>query len=635
MVTLLFALAAVIRGLILARFDIFPLFSSHFWVIGADLIFFVAVLYWMIARSKVKLGLATTAYLLSFFGSLIWDFQDVFIPLKIFLPFIFILIIHRDKFEKVSFKSFAEFLTFLILYPLSLIEAVWNSFQNKVKSKNEGEINYMGPVMIGLVVGVGILGLLLVLDPEFADFLQIEKIKEILVNSVVSLLYYFATFVWFFFGPMRTKFEYQESSPHVLKSVVHRATVLVTAIAVGYTFYDLFIIGRILNVLSLTFDSVGKNTQLYFIELIVLAGVLLFAVAYILDALADFKNSASALVTRVTTFGAGSLLWLLPPVANILRALLVVYIPAFGLTHKRVFGIYTVIAFVAAFLLVVSIFGKDRNRLFINSIITFFLTLTVLGFVMPNNIMIANWHMDAYLSGKEVDLQYFGQIKLEKWGHLFFEKLEPRKNKTDNLWGFFLARSVHDKDREEGYLDGLTDWVEGESSEIERLLRNQEIGLLMDKYKGEDYWYYKGGKIDGVNVLANTGEVGDQLKDHLTTSNWYDGYFFDRGSFAWFDVSYNSPYASQQFSVSLDLDFGKYRGNPNILKIKSEVAPFWVRDLKESCSASFGQYSESAKFYNYCANYRSLYAARFNYPEIPEDLVRAYFTSQTSPVFNQ
>lgn len=608
----LFLALSLTRGILTYYFNIFPLGDSHLVLLIPDVVFFLISSFYLFKKSKKTFDPFVILFLIGFLGSIVWDYQYGFYLLKYLFPGILFIILNREVFHKSSFKElvlvggasiFMPF-PFLALLSLSdkfkktktenLAQMVGEMAENTKKSKKSP---FALAVFLGVILGLFILILLAGLDPEFAKFISPTFFKDIILNSFASLLYYVFTFLFFFVIPVSAKWVGGEASHSILK-LLQFGVFIIVSIIVGYSLYDAYIVLKAFRILSLTFESIGKNTQLSFLELVALGGFWLFIASFILDRIKAHPNKKEESHVKEILSGLFiSFIFLVPPVLNILRVLLYVYIPRFGFTTLRLFGVYTTIAFLCSLVAVVFCFIKDKKRVFPETLLTFMLVLFVLTFSLPNNVFVANWHLKKYLNNEEVDFTYFRKLRIEKWG-LFLEginEFNPDEHKSDALWGLLIANRTKNVKMQKLYRDSIKSAHDKEIGEVVSLIESQDFSKLISNHSSRGFSIYKGESLKGLRlktslntIFSNLGNTSDEdVFPKLGFSDIYDTSRFAETINV--EVFYNPPTGIRpvyernikRSFVNFSLNFD--RKNNRLLNIENELFPFWAENFKARC----------------------------------------------------
>ncbi len=680
----LLLIPALIRGIIIHGLKISPFFGANFSLILPDLIFCSLVIFWFFKIKKLKFGFPLFIYFLSFIGSIIWDYQNGYYVLKFFFPVILFLILNQSSIEKITLRGIFHSAFFLIFFPLiyvlkTISKTVFNeqphvSGETVIGTKKD-EPNSLKSALIlagvvGVILGVIILAAITGLDPEFGKFLNLEKIWEIAGDSIQSGIYYAFAIFWFFKIPFSAKWDLKEYSSSFLR-LMQGAVTIIVAIIIGYSIYDAYILLRAFKLITLVFESMGKNTQVYFLELVFLGGGLMYAGSYLIAKL-QFHEKENRHARQMNLILIATLFFLIPPVFNILRALLNVYIPAFGLTSVRLFGIETTIAFVAAYAVILWGYFKKQSLLFTKSLLGFILPLIFLSFVLPNNLIVANWHFSKYMRGKPTDFDYFRKIRLEKWGGIFLWNLskdvgqrsqDNRLVASDMVWGLLLARQTRFKKYEDYSKIRLINFLARETDEIQRLMIEQKFGELMKKYGDPEkkWWVYEGKPIENIRINQKSLAIDKEIEDRLNEEKQlFKGYRWDsnlhypienklqfelqfegenssvfeqkiinrlnKNNIKAIPIIKNNIVINRNFYLLVRLYAGQRNGS-SLIKITNDVPPFWIANPEENCVASKYERDTCVSFYSLCGK---SYSALTQYPSMPEGLVLQYFEQLAS-----
>lgn len=556
-----FVILSIVRAIIVNRYDISPFTGAHMALLAPDLLFFGVMCYWYFIREKGNATKTTLLFFLAYLGSIVWDYQTGFYWLKFFaFPGLLYVITHQEKYNQTSIKQ-------AIMYSFPILHAPFVSikqFLSEIFTRTHTVITTDTPtakdeqpetisfslskaIWFGIGLGLFILIALATLDPDFASFLQLTKWWDILVDTFSSFIYYLFLFFWYFWKPIRTNWQ-DTMSELSLNTILHRAVVMIVGIFVGYTFYDGYIALRALHLIKLTFETVGKNTQMNFLELVVLGGGWLFLVAYLINKLKDKVTQKKSTVATIFLLLIVSCIWLTPPVLNILRVLLTVYIPRFGLTARRLFGIYTTIAFVATLLYVMVGGWKKDATFFTKTTMIFFLTITLLSFAVPTNLLIANWHFSRYRNqDTKADFDYFKKIKLEKWGWLFDIQLKPEQHKSDIIWGLAIAEKTNDGEKQDEYKKLMKELAQQEVSNMYELLENTNIQEFQETYGTVST--FKNKRITTIHLTQDRDYLLKRFNSNLNKKNYVTDSYIPRP----FILSFNVYYQNQTKTIQPDV----------------------------------------------------------------------------------
>lgn len=517
------------------------------WVSFAlDGIFVVYSLYWLLKRNNNKAF--NFLYILPIFGSVLFEYQYGLVALLLFSPFIYLLYRHKNELSNTSLLGLIVLLLKFVLYPLWIFVEIFNSVKSN-KSKVSVFNNYSLYVVVGVSVGLLILGALALLDPEFAKWLaNIEDILEFLGKILLYLLGYTAAFLWFIYGAATVSYE-TATVDTKLASVLRWGALVSTAVFVGYSLYDVYIVLRVLKVIELAFETMGKNTQLYFVEMVVMGGLIFFLISFILEKInsgkaEEHEKNHSRVFKHIVIITS---LFLLPPIYNLLRALLGVYIPEFGLTVRRLFGIYSATAFLITFaFVVVKAYSKSKS-IFAQSLVVFFITLQILSFVVPNNAVIFNWHFNRYMTTDKADINYMTSLRLGKWASLFKDKLENQELTSDVFLKWYLFGQTENYEKSKELKEEFLTKVNKELDNVSQLLRNEKFSdpkltYFVEGSSQSDTFEYE----NGLYMSANQDDISNLNLYPVTTEYSYTK---NNSSYRSVDEKEIPPYFQNHFST--------------------------------------------------------------------------------------
>lgn len=634
---------AIIRGFITTKLSIQP-FGAHLWTVIPDLVVLSLGAYWILVKKKLQLTLPLVAYFTAMLGSIVWDYQLGYYALKILFPLILFAIANLKKLETTSIKEFLKLmlpLAISLVFPPYVFYLLYQRYQQRSKKTQEPQYSgYYKYIAFGLVAGLLIILSLAGLDQEFSQFLQLDRWWEVIGKSIASYFYYLAYFVWFFWLPLVPDWKPAKVKPN-LRSLIKAAIVMVVAIMVGYSLYDLYIGLRAFKVVDFTFESMGKNTQMQYLEMVVMGGVWLLSGAWVLDKITTFYQGTSQKVVKLANTLLISFLWLVPPVLNIVRVLFKVYIPEFGLTGRRLFGIHTTMVYVFVTVAVGLSYLNQKKHTFVKNLLAASLLLSLLAFALPNNLIIASWHFEKYKKGQEVDFEYLKQVRLQKWGSIFLDQLEPEKHQSDSVWGLMWAKMTKNKTATKFYAQNLANQVERELAVVEIKLEEWDFKNFTKAYANDNYWYYQEGPIEKVSLEVENdwdeeAYLNDLIDDELSSS---DHALKRRPLMVSLDLKVKKRVESSIVtSDTLDsvltrnksrvqvIDFGlnANRNQKNILKLNGNIDPFVYKNLKKDCEdgSKNGSY---LSLKNVCA--QSKHLVSLQKPDIPKLLVEKYLNS--------
>lgn len=580
----------------------------------SGLAFFLYSSYWLLVKEKVKFSPYLFVYLLAFLGSIIWDYQFGYYILKFLFPFLLFLILHREELNRTSLKELF-FLVVSFFPPVFVYKALSNrtpltlAFQEKDQTSLPWKA-----ITFGFLIGLAVMLMISFLDPEFAKFLRINEWLKYGRASLFSGLYYLIAFGWFFWTPLRVRWDVSEEKNHSLATLLQVAATIVTSIIIGYTLYDGYILLRAAKLIQLTFESLGKNTQMSYLEMVFMSGAWLFAALYLAGKM--LRQNTDRITSQTRNYLIvliATLAWLLPPLGNILRVLLVEYIPQFGLTSLRLFGLHTSVAFLVAMVATgLSLWFRSKN-MFSHSVLGFALTLVLFSFLIPNNLLIYQLSLDRFHQGKEIDYPYIRGVRLHKWGNYLLEKLDTSK-KSEKLLTLDLSLQTKNTPVSDKLKNEVDTYLDQELTEIKSFIEEQKFAEIKERYIPKDYWVYSGNPIPDLSIKVT--EVSDQTHEDLLSIR-PQRYKFYSTSLA---VEYT--YQNKKFSAST---YVTYIPNPNREALFSlgDLTPFWALSL-EGMSTNCGVASSLIDPNNKPTDHA-----------IPEYLVMKYFNPETTCAYQK
>ncbi|MFW5703573.1 MAG: DUF4153 domain-containing protein [Patescibacteria group bacterium] len=377
----------------------------------------IAIGFWLFKVKQIRVTIFSVAWLLAYIGALVWDHNQEFFFLKfLILPGLLSFVIHKEELNRMKFFASIRFLFPILIRPVSSVKTYIREFvqssgnikQGKEKPAHSGkttathadeeEISFpiAKTITIGIIFGLILLVILLRFDSDFATFIKFPNIQDILRYGIIWFVAQVITFFWFAWHPATITPHESHIHSYRLRSFLQGIIILSTAVFIGYTSYDVYIIFRIAGAIELMFESIGQNTQLYYIELMGLGGFLLFLSSFFANGLLSKK--ATPMVKRrvyIVLLLAATIL-LLPPLINLFRILLTIYIPEYGLSARRLFGIYSGIAFIGATVTFWWYLVKSNRPSYAQVLVVFLSTIAVLTYALPTNYMIFQSQMDPH-----------------------------------------------------------------------------------------------------------------------------------------------------------------------------------------------------------------------------------------------
>lgn len=611
----------LIRTVLVLFFKVDYFSSSILWLIIPDLIFLGISYKWLLLDKKIKLNIFSWLLLLVLLGFFIWDHNELIFVFHFFFPFLFFMSLNKEKFVEMNlvkmvmnfftllFNPFAQFLAFLKKKNPKENQEIAKSEVKNSQQELKQQTGYGKSIFIGLLLGVLIISILGQIDPSFKEFLDKLinfNLWEIVWKFIASYLTYYLLFFWYIANPTTAKWILKIDQETKLYKLIQWAIVMILTIVIGYTLYDGYILLRALHILKLTYESMGQNTQLYYLELVFLGGSLLFGSTHLLHKFFGGKNLTHK-DQAVTKYLLISLLWLIPPIYNILRALLIVYIPEYGLTIKRLVGIYTTLAFILAFTLVIFNYFKKNRLIFVDSFLSFCLSLTLLVSILPNNLLIMNWHLNKYLQGENVDYEYLDKLNLTKWGFIFKNKIDPQTYITDNLIASLITNPISNKKAFSSYALKVVNEVETEEEKIAKTLEEGNFIALrtyLDETGETKYWIYNQYLPKSIKLnFDKTNNIYQfhEIKNHLQDASYETGdteyyYYFDyyrlENFLSWHIPSFTleSHLYDEVRYHNLEIKYITKRSKNKLILIADSISPFVEKNLDQKCKQN-----ESAK----------------------------------------
>jgi len=466
---------------------------TSLWIGGIlDLAFVSIFSYWVYKQKQLNTKLLLV-YLLPIFGSVIWNYQVGYTPLLISLPFLVLVFRSKDDLSTGYIKELLQLGVNFVAYPFLIVFQLAKKLKN-LATKASAIGQYLVFITVGIFAGLFIIVILAFLDKEFA--LWLTNIKQILIyikNFILSLLAYSGLYLWFFYGPIKT--------PTLAKSLNNQArflgifkivALIVTALLISYGLYDTYILLRLFKALSLVYENVGKNTQLYFVEMAAMGGLILFLSSFLLEKMGIISSTQkeSKEIKVLKPLLVFSTFLLLLPLYNLFRALFFVYIPDFGLTARRLFGLYSILAFLISFIyLVFQTFTAKKQALFSNVYIWFFASLTILVFVVPNNLVIYKSQFSRYLNNKDGDMAYIMKLNTGKWSGMLSNWEEDKNNANDTLLKWNNYEKYRDLVKAEEYKQLTFKNLNNEVTKLSKALENQNYAeIKTNNVSSSDYY---------------------------------------------------------------------------------------------------------------------------------------------------
>ena len=316
----------------LLRSIVFTYYFDHptsLWISGTlDLAFVSIFSYWVYKQKQLNTKLLAV-YLLPIFGSVIWNYQAGYTPLLVSLPFLVLVFRSKNDLSNGYIKELLQLGVNFVAYPFLIVFQLAKKLKN-LATKASAIGQYLVFITVGIFAGLFIIVILAFLDKEFA--LWLTNIKQILIyikNFILSLLAYSGLYLWFFYGPIKTSTLAQSTNNQSrFLGIFKIVALIVTALLVGYGIYDTYILLRLFKALSLVYENVGKNTQLYFVEMAAMGGLILFLASFLLEKMGIIfttqKESKEIKVLKPLLIFSTFLLLL--PLYNLFRALFFVWV---------------------------------------------------------------------------------------------------------------------------------------------------------------------------------------------------------------------------------------------------------------------------------------------------------------------
>jgi len=469
--------------------------SASLWISGVlDLAFVSIFSYWLYKQKQLNTNLLLL-YLLPIFGSVVWNYQTGYIPLLVSLPFMVLVFRSKNDLSTGYIKEILQLGVNFVAYPFLIVFQLAKKLKN-LATKASAIGQYLVFITVGIFAGLFIIVILAFLDKEFA--LWLTNIKQILIyikNLILSLLTYSGLYLWFFYGPIKTPTLAQSTNNHSrFLGIFKIVALIVTALLISYGLYDTYILLRLFKALSLVYENVGKNTQLYFVEMAAMGGMILFLSSFLLEKMgiisATQKESKEIRVLKPLLIFSTFLLLL--PLYNLFRALFFVYIPDFGLTARRLFGLYSIFAFLFSFVyLVFATFKSEKTALFSNVYIWFFASLSILVFVVPNNLIIYKSQLSRYLSNGGGDMDYLMKLNTGKWSGILSNWEEDKNNANDTLLKWNIYEKYRDFLKTEEYKQLTLTNLNKEVTKLSKDLEDQKYTeIKVNNTSSSDYYEF-------------------------------------------------------------------------------------------------------------------------------------------------
>jgi hypothetical protein len=664
---------SLIRAVVANQYNLDPQWDAHIGFLISDIIFFLFVVGWFIKKAERKVTPSVIFYFVAFLGSMVWDYQEGFYFLKFLVfPGVFYVLLNQKQFNNASIFNAIKYSFPILFDPIGSLRSFFSdillskkiqSQQKDTDTHSDFQFSLSKAIWFGVGLGILILLFLAALDPDFANFLRISEWWEIIAKSFLSLIFYVFVFFWYFWQPVHAKWT-DEEKPSVMSTMLHRAVVMIVGIFVGYAFYDSYIVLRVFKLIKLTFETIGKNAQMNFLELVIMGGAWLFLVVYLLNRIKERRNENKSVRTIFMLLLLSSM-WLIPPMLNIMRVLLNVYIPEFGLTARRLFGIYTTVGFLASFIVIFYGVATKMQELFSKVVITFFLTVLFLSFVNPTNLLIANWHFSRYIQNDtKADYDYFKKLRLEKWGWIFLQQLDTEQYKSDNLWGVLLAARTHNPELQKQYADNIVKGATDDIDEVKGKVQKQEFQQIASKFGNNQYWSVQESlsPVVEIQTITSTFSNSDEkfLRENLTSPRLVSRAGDMNSIMSAFSVMFDYRYRSAVFtqpakvvgtrtytnpngtttttietdnsvrkSQTLVFELNKSRVSNSTLALQGSAAPFIVRDLGNRCNEK-RDFPSGRCFYfsDLCTQYKTRTGKDLVSPVIPKEFTTLYFNRQ-------
>lgn len=545
LLAIVFAITAIFKAIILKTFEINPFTESHLLLLIPDLLFATAVSFWLIRIKKLPLTVPFIGWLVAYISSYIWDFQPGYEFIKVLImPGLLALILNMQRFNSLRIWPTIRMMLPVLLQPIESIKSLAVSVfplgkKSESKSKDE-EFSFpvVPAISAGAVLGLGMLLVLVGLDEEFAEFLRIADIWDIIAISFWTFLLNILSFFWFAWHPTFVRVDDSHAHNYQIKRFLQFGIIIATAVCIAYSIYDFYIVMRVLNMIQLAFETIGRNTQLYFIELVALGGTILFLSSYIINGI--YAQADAAVRNRARNyvlFIALAVMLLLPPLYNLFRVLLGVYIPEFGFSARRLFGIYTGVAFlVAAGVFYWNTF-KTRSAQFAQVLVSFFLTVSLLSFAIPSNYIIFQSQLKNYLQGRTADFEYANRMRMGKTAWMILPSLPSgaEARATDTIWKYLLANRAGNNVMEDEAWKQLQSDIRAHAIEIEQNAIAYNFSAIANTYSASyQVLGYNDGPVENLSIKPETSVFIKRFSDDVKRSITRDKYL----QITNFDISY-------------------------------------------------------------------------------------------------
>ncbi len=616
--TFLLLIPSIIRTILVLFYDLSPLDGTFLLSLIPDLLFLGLSIKKALLDREQKKSLFVWLMMLVLFGLMFWDQGPLVFFIHLIFPSIMFMGINRDKYSNINITKIIIGFVRLAVNPIFLIfKKIKNSLNNAPSESQQAQNTFLSgykkSLIIGLGFGIAIIGLLSNIDPGFKDFLEKIinfNIWDVVWKFIIIYIFYSFSYFWFFLNPFTTTWSPKKEYPK-LEKIVHQAIVIILTIIIGYSLYDTYILLRVFKVIELAYESMGQNTQLYYFELTLLGGTLLFGVAKIINKFFIAQVKQTNRKHKLKLCLLLSVIWLVPPVYNIIRALVAVYIPQYGLTLKRLTGLYTVVAFIISFAVLLQSYYKKSNLIFINSLLSFVLSIFIMIALLPNNLMIMNWHLNKYLSGETVDLEYIEKLNIGKWGFIFSSKFDDQKYKSDLLLELMLVNpKINNQHYEYLKQEFLKTYQVDANVILTSLYTNQLESFIqyLPKDNRNSFFVYQDSLPAGMKIYLPESKE-EMIEDRLTMienglsrlhSDFNNYYLVTRylPSF-----SYKTEVFGYAFTHSIEINYVSSRNKDHIFEIeKRSSRPLIYYYSPDFCSdESLDKYPTREDQY-YCSN---------------------------------
>lgn len=483
--------------------------------------------YHIFKQAKVPINLITIGWMLAYIGSVVWDHDmEFYIITFLILPGLLSIVRNYRAYSGMGLVSVTRFTFPILVQPIESIRSFFlaiiprflplskkqtSSTHGSEKPLTDESLSFPVGRTIGLGVIFGLIILLILIgfDSDFATFLQVSNWDLLLFSTIGGFLSSLFIFFWLAWHPCYITPRDSHKHPYSLRLFLQGIIVISTAVLIGYSIYDAYIFMRIAGFIELMFESIGNNTRLYYIELMGLGGVLLFLSSYFANGL---WGTASSKLTKRKIYIIlliVATLFLIPPLINLFRVLLMIYIPEFGLSARRLFGIYTGTAFVVAAVTFWWYLLKQKQAPFAAVVISFFFTLSVLTYVIPSNYLIFSSHLQRYHSGQEADFQTASQIDLSKstWMIPTEAIITDTSMATDIAWEYSVAQQSPNEQRKEAAKERLTQTIESSAKTIDQYVTTWDYQAIAKIYGLNDTFVaYSGPAPKSISIRTNQSD---------------------------------------------------------------------------------------------------------------------------------